>query len=114
MIKILIKEIIHINRADRLPLLRGTLLRDWLLVDGFRCHPLRKGLQAVDFKMGVLYLIAVSSIGVLGVLLAGWSSNNKYSMLGAMRSGAQTISYELSAAFSSDDGRCIGRHHAAL
>jgi NADH-quinone oxidoreductase subunit H len=57
-------------------------------------------LQAVDFNIGVFYVIAVSSLGIIGVLLAGWSSNNKYSMIGAMRSGAQFISYELSAGFA--------------
>ncbi len=100
MIKILIKEIIHINRADRFLYYVAPFFVIGSSLLAFGAIPFGKGLQVVDFKMGVLYLIAVSSIGVLGVLLAGWSSNNKYSMLGAMRSGAQTISYELSAAFS--------------
>lgn len=59
--------------------------------------PYAKGLQVMDLEVGVFFVTAVSSIGVLGVLLAGWSSNNKYSLIGAMRSGAQIISYELSA-----------------
>lgn len=59
--------------------------------------PYSKGLQVMDLEVGVFFVIAVSSVGVLGVLLAGWSSNNKYSLIGAMRSGAQIISYELSA-----------------
>ncbi len=66
----------------------------------FGAIPFGKGLQVVDFNLGIVYLLAVSSLGVIGVLLAGWSSNNKYSMIGAMRSGAQFISYELSAAFA--------------
>ena len=62
--------------------------------------PFTKDLQAFDINIGIFFLIAISSIGVIGILLGGWSSNNKFALIGAMRSGVQTISYELSVGLS--------------
>ena len=100
MIKILLKEIIHLNHVD----LRLFRMASFLVIIASLCTfgaiPFDKGLHAIDFNMGVFYLLAVSSLGVVGILLAGWSSNSKYTMIGAMRSGAQLISYELSCGLS--------------
>ena len=62
--------------------------------------PFTKEFQAFDINIGVFFLIAISSVGVIGILLGGWSSNNKFALIGAMRSGVQTISYELSVGLS--------------
>ncbi len=100
MIKILIKEVIQINKADKLLFYAAPFFVIVASVLAFGALPFGMNLHALDFNIGVFYLLAVSSLGIIGILLAGWSSNNKYSMIGAMRSGAQFISYELSAGFS--------------
>lgn len=100
MIKILLKEIIHVNNVDKFLFYTAPFFMIAASMMTFGAIPFGKGLHAVDFNIGVFYVVAVSSLGIIGVLLAGWSSNNKYSMIGAMRSGAQFISYELSAGFA--------------
>lgn len=97
MVKILLKEIIHVNNVDKFLFYLAPFFMIVSSMLTFGALPFGKGLQVVDLNIGVFYLVAVSSLGIIGVLLAGWSSNNKYSMIGAMRSGAQFISYELSA-----------------
>lgn len=100
MVKILIKEIIPINHTDKILFYLAPF---FVLVASFLAFgaiPFGRGLQAFDFNIGIFYILAISSLGVIGILMAGWSSNNKYSMIGAMRSGAQLISYELSAGLS--------------
>jgi len=62
--------------------------------------PFTQEFQAFDINIGIFFLIAISSIGVIGILMGGWSSNNKFALIGAMRSGVQTISYELSVGLS--------------
>ena len=62
--------------------------------------PFTENFQAFDINIGLFFLIAISSIGVIGILLGGWASNNKFALIGAMRSGVQTISYELSVSMS--------------
>lgn len=95
-LKMLIKEIISIKRSDRILYAIAPYIVIMSSVLTFSCLPFAKGLQALDFNIGVFFIMAASSFGVLGILLAGWSSNNKFSMIGAMRSGGQMISYELS------------------
>lgn len=94
--KMLIKEIISIKNSDKVLYNLAPYLVVMSSVLTFSCLPFAKGLQVLDFNIGVFFIMAASSFGVLGILLAGWSSNNKYSMIGAVRSGAQMISYELS------------------
>lgn len=96
MIKILLKELIVIKRSDRFLYELAPFLVIISSMLAFGCMPFGRGLLALDFNVGVFFIMAVSSIGVLGILLAGWSSNNKFTLIGAMRSGAQMISYELS------------------
>ena len=100
MLKILIKEVIEIKHIDRFLFNLAPFLVILSSMLAFGCMPFGKGLIAIDFNIGVFFIMAVSSIGVLGILLAGWSSNNKFTLIGAMRSGAQMISYELSIGLS--------------
>jgi NADH-quinone oxidoreductase subunit H len=67
---------------------------------GISVFPFSKQFQAFDINIGLFFLIAISSIGVIGILVGGWASNNKFALIGAMRSGLQTISYELSVGLS--------------
>ena len=100
MIKMLIKEIIEINHVDRFLFNLAPYIVIIPSLLAFSCIPFAKGLEIIDFNVGIFFLIAVSSIGIVGILLAGWASNNKFSLIGAMRSGAQMISYELSIGLS--------------
>ncbi|MDD6778114.1 MAG: NADH-quinone oxidoreductase subunit NuoH [Bacteroidales bacterium] len=100
MFKILIKELIRLENIDRFLFALAPYLVIVASMLSFAVLPWGKGLQIIDFNIGVFFMIAASSIGVLGILLAGWSSNNKYTLIGAMRSGAQMISYELSVGLS--------------
>lgn len=99
-IKMLIKEIIVIKHSDRLLYNLAPYIVILGSILAFACIPINKGIEVLDFNVGIFFFMAASSIGVVGILLAGWSSNNKYSLIGAMRSGAQMISYELSVGLS--------------
>lgn len=96
LIKLLLKELIFIRNADSLLFNIAPFIVIVASIMAIGSIPFAKGLQPVDLNIGILYILAISSLGVIGILIAGWSSNNKYSVIGAMRSGAQVISYELS------------------
>ncbi|MDO9341312.1 MAG: NADH-quinone oxidoreductase subunit NuoH [Bacteroidales bacterium] len=98
--KLLFKELIPIKNADSFLFNLAPFIVIIASFMAIAAIPFAKGLHAIDLNIGVLYVIAVSAMGVIGVLLAGWSSNNKYSLIGAMRSGAQIVSYELSVGLS--------------
>ncbi len=100
LIKLLTKELVYIKRSDKFLYNLAPFI---VIVASFlaiAAVPFAKGLQAIDLNIGVFYVIAVTSLGVIGILLGGWASNSKYSLIGAMRSGAQVISYELSVGLS--------------
>ena len=96
LIKLLMKELIKIKHSDRILYNIAPFIVIIASMMAIGSVPFAPGLHALDFNIGVLYVVAITSLGVIGILLAGWSSNSKYSLIGAMRSGAQMISYELS------------------
>ena len=96
-VKLLVKEGITPDSADKILFNAAPIIA--IVVAMLLLAPIAfaKDFQLWDLNIGVLYVTAISSISVIGILMAGWASNNKYSLLGAMRSGAQIVSYELSA-----------------
>ncbi len=99
-LKLLMKESVGTKKADSFIY---NIAPYFLIITGLMglsVIPYGKGMLAYDIDIGVFFLIAISSIGVIGILLAGWGSNNKYALIGAMRSGAQIVSYELSVGLS--------------
>ena len=95
-VKMLIKEIFFVDRADKLLYALARFLVIIGSVGAFCFLPWNKGAVILDFNVGVFLLTAISSIGVVGIFLAGWGSNNKYSVVSAMRGAVQMISYEIS------------------
>lgn len=99
-IKLILKEPLVTKNADKFLFNLAPFIIILSTFMALGAMPFAKGLHALDFDIGILYLTAVSSLGVIGILIAGWSSDNKYSLIGAMRSGAQVVSYELSVGLS--------------
>ena len=95
-VKMLIKEIFPVDKADKLLYIIAPFLVLIGSVGAFSFMTWNKGAVILDFNVGIFLLTAVSSIGVVGIFLAGWGSNNKYSVVSAMRGAVQMISYEMS------------------
>lgn len=93
--KMLIKEIFAVDKADKFLYYIAPFFVVIASVGTFSFLPWNKGAHILDFNVGIFLVSAISSIGVLGVFLAGWGSNNKYSVLSAMRGAVQMISYEM-------------------
>jgi NADH-quinone oxidoreductase subunit H len=98
-LKMLMKETIVPTGANRALFLLGPILTFMLAMLAWAVIPLDDGWAIADINVGLLYLFAISSLGVYGIIIAGWASNSKYAFLGAMRSAAQMVSYEVSMGF---------------
>src|SRR5210317_190443 len=99
-LKLVTKELTGTARADKFLYNLAPYFVIVAALVSLSVLPFSASLQAFDINIGVFFIMAVSSIGVIGILLGGWASNNKYSLIGAMRSGLQTVSYELSVGLS--------------
>ncbi len=98
-IKLLFKETILPAGSNRVVFLMAPMLTFILAMVAWAVIPVDDGWAIADINVGVLYLFAISSLGVYGVIMAGWASNSKYPFLGALRSAAQMVSYEVSMGF---------------
>ncbi len=95
-LKLMAKETILPAGANKVVFLLAPMLTFILSLVAWAVIPFDEGLVIADINVGILYLFAVSSLGVYGVIMAGWASNSKYAFLGALRSAAQMVSYEVS------------------
>lgn len=99
-LKLVSKELTGTERADKFLYNLAPYFVIITALLALAVLPFSGQIQAFDINIGIFFLTAVSSVGVIGILLGGWSSNNKYALIGAMRSGVQTVSYELSIGLS--------------
>ncbi len=98
-LKMLTKETIIPTGANRILFVIAPLLTMTLAMIAWAVIPVNDGWAIADINVGILYLFAISSLGVYGIVIAGWASNSKYAFLGALRSAAQMVSYEVSMGF---------------
>src|SRR5918994_2007583 len=98
-LKLMMKETIIPSGASRIPFLIAPMITFTLSLIAWAAIPFGDGVVVADLNVGILYLFAISSLGVYGVVVAGWASNSKYPFLGALRSAAQMVSYEVSIGF---------------
>jgi NADH-ubiquinone oxidoreductase chain 1 len=94
-LKLVVKEVVLPSQASTGVFLLAPVLTLTFSLMGWAVIPFGSGLVLADLELGLLYTLAISSIGVYGILLAGWSANSKYAFLGSLRSSAQMVSYEL-------------------
>ena len=94
-LKLLLKEYVSPTQANLILFFLGPIITLIFSLLGYAVIPYAPGLAISDFDLGILYMLAVSSLATYGILLAGWSANSKYAFLGSLRSTAQLISYEL-------------------
>jgi NADH-quinone oxidoreductase subunit H len=98
-LKFVLKEIVIPAGADKVVFLLAPLLSFVLAFGAWAVIPLAPGWVIANLNVGILYLLAISSLGVYGIIMGGWASNSKYPFLGALRSAAQMVSYEVSIGF---------------
>src|SRR6202042_198120 len=95
-LKLIFKETVFPSQASKLVFIAAPMLTFSLALVGWAVIPITPDFVIANINVGVLYLFAVSSLGVYGIIMAGWASNSKYAFLGAIRSAAQMVSYEVS------------------
>ena len=99
-VKLMFKEIVVPSGANKLLFLIAPMLSIGPALAAWAVFPFNAGLVLADVNAGLLYILAMTSLGVYGVIIAGWASNSKYAFLGAMRSAAQIVSYEIAMGFA--------------
>ncbi len=99
-VKLIFKEPIIPSGADKFLYFLAPVITFVLAMIGWAVIPVSEDFVIADINVGVLYLLAISSLGVYGIIIAGWASNSKYAFLGAIRSAAQMVSYEVSIGFT--------------
>lgn len=95
-LKLILKETILPSSANIIIFMIAPLITFSLSLVGWSVIPIANGVALADLNIGILYIFAISSLGVYGILMSGWSSNSKYAFLGSLRSAAQMVSYEVS------------------
>ncbi len=99
-VKLMMKEIVIPTGANKVLFLIAPLLAIGPALAAWAVFPFDEGMVLADINAGLLYILALTSLGVYGVILAGWASNSKYAFLGAMRSAAQIVAYEIAMGFA--------------
>jgi NADH-quinone oxidoreductase subunit H len=98
-LKMMFKETIIPTGSDRILFMMAPMITFGLAVVAWAVIPVNDGWAIANINVGILYILAISSLGVYGIIIAGWASNSKYAFLGALRSAAQMVSYEVSMGF---------------